>query len=98
MFAICPNPAENDSHHGGMIASAKVTYVKGLDPNLDTVEVGVEPTKLQRRRECLADIIMTVLKKPLSLEETLAIINKARESGDESNASASKKPRGARRS
>ena len=94
MFAICPNPAENDSHHGGMIASAKVTYVKGLVPNLDTVKVGVEPTKLQRRRECLAEIIMAVLTKPLSLEETLAIINKARESGDESNASASKKPRG----
>ena len=93
MFAVCPNPAENDSHHGGMIASAKVTYVKGLDPSLP-VEDGAEPTETQRRRECLADIIMTVLKKPLSLEETLAIINKARGFGDESNASTSKKPRG----
>ena len=94
MFAICPNPAETDSHHGGMIASAKVTYVKGLEPNLDTVEVGVEPTETQLRRECLADIIMTVLKKPLSLEETHTIINKARRFGNESTASASKKPRG----
>ena len=93
MFVVCPNPAENDSHHGGMIASAKVTYVKGLDPSLP-VEDGVEPTETQLRRECLADIIMTVLKKPLSLEETLAIINKARGFGDESNVSASKKPRG----
>ena len=77
MFVICPNPAENDQHRGGMVASAKVTYVKGLEPSLPA-EAGKEPTDTQRRRECLADIIMKVLEKPLSVEETHAILDKAR--------------------
>ena len=92
MFVICPNPAENDQHHGGMLASAKVTYVKGLEPSLPA-ECGVEPTDTQRRRDCLAEIIMKVLEKPLSVEETHAILEKARGFGRESKALAGEKPR-----
>ena len=98
IFVVCPNPkdvcgAENDQPHGGMLASAKVTYVKGLEPSLPA-EAGKEPTDTQRRRECLADIIMKVLEKPLSVEETHAILDKARGFGGESKAPAGKKPRG----
>ena len=96
MFVICPNPADNDQHRGGMLASAKVTYVKGLEPSLPA-EAGKEPTDTQRRRECLADIIMKVLEKPLSVEETHAILDKAREFGGESKAPAGKKPRAGRK-
>jgi len=92
MFVICPNPAEKDQHHGGMLASAKVTYVKGLEPSLPA-GCGVEPTDTQLRRECLAEIIMKVLEKPLSVEETHAILDKARGFGGESKAPAGKKPR-----
>ena len=77
MFVVCPSPAENDTRHGGMLASAKVTYVKGLEPSLPA-GCGVEPTDTQLRRDCLADIIMKVLEKPLSVEETHAILDKAR--------------------
>ena len=44
-------------------------------------------------RECLAEIIMKVLEKPLSVEETHAILDKARGFGGESKAPAGKKPR-----
>ena len=94
MFVICPNPAEKDTRHGGMLASAKVTYVKGLEPGLPGPEAGVEPTDTQCRRNCLAEIIMKVLEKPLSVEETHAILDKARGFGGESKAPAGKKPRG----
>ena len=93
VFVICPNPAEKDQHRGGMVASAKVTYVKGLEPSLPAA-CGVEPTDTQLRRDCLAEIIMKVLEKPLSVEETHAILDKAREFGGESKAPAGKKPRG----
>ena len=96
VFVICPNPAEKDQHHGGMLASAKVTYVKGLEPGLPGPEAGVEPTDTQNRRNCLAEIIMKVLEKPLSVEETHAIIDNAREFSGDSKAPAGKKPRGKR--
>ena len=51
-------------------------------------------TDTQLCRDCLADIIMKVLEKPLSVEETHAILDKARGFGGESKAPAGKKPRG----
>ena len=54
----------------------------------------MEPTDTQLRRDCLADIIMKVLEKPLSVEETHAILDKARGFGSESKAPAGKKPPG----
>ena len=77
MFVICPIPAESEQCPGGMLASAKVTYVKGLDPcSKGSTPAGVKQTDTRLRRDCLAEIIMKVLEKPMSLAETHALIDK----------------------
>ena len=89
MFVICTDPADLPESNDGTIASAKVTYVKGLEPGLPGCE--------NEARECLEKCIMKVLEKKLSWDETPALILESKAKGFGGAAPAGKKRAGASR-